>query len=105
MTDYKHILVAVDFSPAANIVGKAALDMAHRYQSSLSLVHVVDYLPPLGFGDDFTPSPTLLIDENELLEQGRNSLKKFATKLGLEAAHQQVLAGIPKREIIHAATE
>lgn len=105
MTDYKHILVAVDFSPAADIVAKAALDVVRRYGASLSLIHVVDYLPPLGFGDDFTPSPTLLIDEHELLEQGRVSLKKFATKLGLETTRQQILAGMPKQEILHAAEE
>lgn len=105
MTNYGRILVAVDFSPAAEIVGRQALEMAHRHEGELHLVHVVDYLIPLGFADDFTPSPALLVDEEELLAQGKESLRKFAEKLGCPAVRQSVLLGVPKQEIVRLAGE
>jgi len=105
MPDYSHILVAVDFSNAAEEIGKRALDISQRYNGSITLIHVVDYLLPLGYADDFTPSPALLIDENELLEQGNRSLQSFAEKVGLSDAHKQILPGAPRHEIVRFARE
>ncbi len=105
MSDYNHILAAVDFSAAAEAIGARALDLSQRYACRVTLVHAVDYLLPLGYADDFTPSPVMMIDENELLEQSRRSLQTFAEKMGLEEARQQVLAGAPRQEIIRYARE
>ncbi len=105
MASYSRILVAVDFSPAAQAVGAQALEMARRHEGELLLVHVVDYLMPLGFADDFTPSPALLVDEQELLEQGKASLKKYADKLGMADARRQVVLGPPRHEIVRIAGE
>ena len=105
MSSYTRILVAVDFSPAAEIVGRQALEMARRHEGELILVHVVDYLVPLGFADDFTPSPALLVDEQELLEQGRESLKKYAARMDLSGARQLTVLGPPKQEIVRIAAE
>ena len=105
MPDYNHILAAVDFSVAAEAIGKRALDLSRRYDCQVTLIHVVDYLLPLGYADDFTPSPVLMIDENELLEQSQRSLRTFAQKTGLEGARRQVLPGSPRQEIIRFARD
>lgn len=105
MPDYNHILAAVDFSTAAEAIGKRTLDLSRRYDSRVTLIHVVDYLLPLGYADDFTPSPVLMIDENELLEQSQRSLRTYADKMGLGAAHRQVLPGAPRQEIVRYARE
>ncbi|MFQ5488912.1 MAG: universal stress protein [Gammaproteobacteria bacterium] len=105
MSSYARILVAVDFSSAAGTVGRQALELARRHDGELLLLHVVDYLPPLGFADDFTPSPALLVDEQELLKQGKISLKKYADKMDLSGARQLTVLGAPKQEIVRIAAE
>ncbi len=105
MSGYTRILVAVDFSPAAEIVGRRAVEMARRHDAVLHLVHVVDYLMPLGFADDFTPSPAVMVDEEALLEQGRKSLHRYAEKLGCADVSQSVVLGAPKQEIVRLARE
>ena len=105
MASYKHILVAVDFSPAAETVARRALDVAQAHQAELHWVHVVDYLMPLGLADDFTPTPALLVDEKELLEQGRQSLQRFLAKRDRAADPQSVLPGVPRQEIVRLARE
>jgi len=105
MPDYSHILVAVDFSNAATVIGNRAIDVSRRYNSEVTLVHVIDYLLPLGYADDFTPTPALLIDENELLEQGKRSLQSYAEKVGLSDARKQILPGAPRQEIVRFAKE
>lgn len=103
---YKHILVAVDFSEASYEVAQRALDLARSDQAKMTLLHVVDYLPPLTFADDFTPAPALMVDENELLERGKESLEKYASRLQLgDSTPRLVLIGTPKQEIVRAAED
>src|SRR5271166_6756599 len=42
MLQLKHILVAADFSPISIVALRHALGIAHRYHSSVSLLHVID---------------------------------------------------------------
>lgn len=102
--DYKHILVALDFSEASESILRRALDISERHGARLTLLHVVDYLPPLGFADDFTPSPAALIDEQDLLERGTRSLERYAERhrLGTEV-ERRVELGSPRREIVAMA--
>lgn len=103
---YRHILVAVDFSEASYEVAQRAVELARRDQANMTLLHVVDYLPPLTFADDFTPAPALMVDENELLERGKASLEKYAARLQLgDDTPRRVLIGVPKQEIVRAAED
>ncbi len=103
---YQHILVALDFSDASAQILQRALDIAGQYGARLTLLHIVDYPPPLGFADDFTPSPAVLIDEQELVEQGTRSLARYAERhrLGPDI-EQRVELGSPRREIVASAAE
>lgn len=103
---YAHILVAVDFSEATDRVVRRALKVAAPLGARLTLLHVVDYLPPIGFADDFSPSPAVLIDEDDLIANGRRSLDEIAVRLGLSAdLPRVVLTGSPKQEIVKVAAE
>src|SRR5690606_36024681 len=82
---YRHVLIAVDFSSASEHVTRRAAAISQRNSAVLSLLHVVDYLPPLGFADDLLPAPALLVDEQELIGHGMASLEAFARKTGLPA--------------------
>lgn len=105
MTDYTHILVAVDFSTSVDQVLSKACDIAQRNNAKISLLHVTEYLPPI----DITYEPALVdnwvINEHEMLAQAMQSLQKLSKNYGLENAALKVQAGIPKREISHYIQE
>lgn len=101
---YRHVLIAVDFSSASEHVTRRAAAISQRNSAVLSLLHVVDYLPPLGFADDLLPAPALLVDEKELIGHGMASLEAFARKTGLPAdAARHVRLGAPHQEIVEFA--
>lgn len=103
---YTHMLVAIDFSEATDRVVRRAIELATTLDARITLLHVVDYLPPIGFADDFSPSPAVLIDEDELIANGRRSLDEIVARLKLPADLSRiVLIGPPKQEIIRAATD
>ena len=99
MSDYTHILVAVDFSNYSEQVITKARDIAKSNNAKLSILHVVEYLPPIDSIYEPVLASTWAIDETELLSQAKKSLKKFSKKLNLDDAQQHVVLGIPKYEI------
>ena len=46
MQTYKHLLLAVDFAPDSELVVERAFALKALFEARLSLIHVVDYLPP-----------------------------------------------------------
>lgn len=99
MSDYKHILVAVDFSTSAEQVVSKARDITNRNKAKLTLLHIVEYLPPIDSAYEPVLASNWIIDENEMLEQARQSLQQFSLKHGLSDAEYQVILGTPKYEI------
>lgn len=101
---YTHILIAVDFSAASARVAARGAEIARQNGARTTLLHVVDYLPPLGFADDLLPSPALLVDESELIKRGKSSLEAFALKEKFtKDTPRHVALGTPKREIVDFA--
>ncbi|AEF98677.1 universal stress protein [Methylomonas methanica] len=103
MNNYKHILLAVDFSEHGKQVSSKALDMAQRNQSKLSLVHVVENLPitdaaygPIPFDVDLT---------QEWLDASKERLGKLGAELGVPAEQQWLEMGSAKMEIVRVAEE
>lgn len=105
MAEYKQIFVAVDFTPAAAAVAARAAELAKAGSANVTLLHVVEYLPPLNIGDEPIPSYGLILDEKELMAGAKESLGRFAQKVNLTQADQLVLLGAPKQEIVRAAEE
>ncbi len=104
MSVYRHILIAIDFTPTAyQVVQRAKLLLGN--ETKLTILNVVEYAMPLGFGDDFTPMPNLLVEENMLVEKAKESLSRFVDKQGLAYAEQVVRVGATQREIIRIAEE
>jgi len=99
MSNYTHILVAVDFSNSSEQVVNKARDMAQSNNARLSLLHIVEYLPPIDSIYEPVLANTWVIDENALLTQAKESLKNFCTKQNLSTAQQHVVLGTPKYEI------
>lgn len=103
---FRHMLIALDFSPTSERVLQRALALAGSTQAAITLLHVVDYLPPLGFADDFTPSPAVMVDEHTLVEGATRTLDRHAERFGLdEGVARVVRVGTPRQEIVTLAAE
>lgn len=103
MNQYKHILLAIDFSEHGRQVINKAVEMAARNQASLSLVHVVENLPmtdaaygPIPFDVDLT---------QEWLEASKERLKKLGNELDIPEERQWLEMGSAKLEIVRIAEE
>lgn len=103
MDEYRHILLAVDFSPDTEIVGTRAVELAGRYGARLSLLHVIEPVP-IDPADDMIVPEQILLDE-QLAATARESLEKLAYRLGVPEAQRWVELGTAKNGIIRIAKE
>ena len=100
---YKKILVALDFSPESEAVGRRAVELAERCGARLSLIHVLEYLP-MDLGDGMLPVEPMGFDE-ELENQAKERMAELAAKLGLEHSPRRLEVGATRGEILRAAEE
>lgn len=105
MNDYANILVAIDFSEAASTVIERARDIARRNNTGLTLLHVVEYLPPIDIAYEPVMTSSWVVSEEELISQAQTNLQKFCDKHGLSHAKQEVVVGTPKYEITEYAKQ
>ena len=99
MSEYSHILAAIDFSAAADQILKKAHEIAKRNNAKLSLLHVVEYLPPIDSAFDPMLAGNWMLDEDTLVENARQTLEKFSERHGLQDVHLAVKLGTPRQEI------
>lgn len=107
MSSYSNILIAVDFSHHTATLLKRALGLLQPGKGRLALVHIVDYLPPLGFPDDLPPTaPALILDEDALIKSAQDSLQRVAAEIEWTPPPRlEVRLGTPKSEINRLAEE
>ncbi len=99
MSTYAHIVVAVDFSSSANQILAKARNIAQRNKAKLSVLHIVEYLPPIDYASDSLPFRDWVTEEKEILENAKQSMQEFGKKHKLENASLKVEIGRPKHEI------
>jgi universal stress protein A len=100
MGDYKKILLVVDLSEDSKRVGERAKAIAACYQSEITLLHVVEYVPVEPMGEALLPTVQI---EGELVERARIKLTELAGKLGLSNSPKLIETGSIKSEIVRAA--
>jgi universal stress protein A len=105
MKPYKNILIAIDFSASADQVIDRTIDITAQTKANITLLHIVDHLPPLGFGEEPLIAPDWIIPEKELMDQAKKSLSNFATKHSLQNNEQLVAIGTPHVEVVRIAKE
>ena len=112
MSDYRHIVFAVDPAEGALQVGKRAAALARMNQARMTLVHVVEttglaaeVMPPVApLGG--VPPITLGETEQQALDQAEQALRQVAEQLGLSDSDQRVVvAGSTKRGIFDVVEE
>lgn len=100
MPGYKHILLPTDFSKASETAAIRAMELAKACGAQLSVLTVVDYVPPGYIRVDLPDASA-----EELAERARAALSDWVKRLGIAATNQWVEVGPAKREIIKVATE
>lgn len=98
MSNYTHILMAIDFTKSGEQILAKALDIAERNNAKLSMLHVVEYIPPV----DYVNNPMAInwgVGDNEMLEQAKKSLQNFSKQHNLKNVDLSVEFGRPKQVI------
>jgi universal stress protein A len=102
VNSYKQILLPTDFSKPSEYAAARAVNLVQCYDSKLTVIHVVDYVPP---GYAAAELPRSLASEELLVERAREHLKKWVEDNKLGDCQQIVKAGSPKGKIVSVARE
>ena len=100
MSTYKHILLPTDFSDYSRRAAGKALALCGVFDARLSVVHVVDYLPPT-----FISSQAEHVSAPEIVQRATEYLAEWATDVGLESAEQLILSGPAGKVIASTAKD
>lgn len=101
----KRVLAAVDFTPTSHYVVRTASLYARKFGASLSLIHVVDFQPPVALGLGWTEVAGSDLPGEELEKPAMEELKKLAGELQVSNADLIARHGDPKSRILEAADE
>jgi nucleotide-binding universal stress UspA family protein len=86
--DFKNILVPVDFSGGTKGAIETAQELGRRSGAAIHLVHVDDYIYPVGFIAPGAPVPMSMITfRNDNAERIRKELDALSRKFGIPAAN------------------
>lgn len=101
---YNNIAVAVDFSAHSNLVLKRALELAQHYNSSLSLIHVIEHVSHMRFEFDLITTAYDNIEMDQVIfDNSVKHLDKVASNLNYPNIKHKVLWGSPKSTILSYA--
>jgi universal stress protein A len=103
MATYKHILLAVDFTPEVGMVTRKGWNLAELSGAKSSLVHVVEYSSS-SYPSDLPLASALELDDR-LKKKAEVELKELAITHGFSDAKRYVELGVPKQEIVRIAEE
>ena len=101
MTDYKHILVALELDPDNDaIILKKAKEIAEQYSAKLTLIHAVEHMSNYGVAYGVTAGIDI---EQELLREANKVMITVSEKTGISDAKKIVLVGPAKYVILEEA--
>ena len=102
MREYKKILLCLDLTDDSEKIAERARDIAQRNAATVTLLHVVEYVPVEPMGEALLPAVQI---EGELVDRAKKRIAELAVKLGLAGSEQLVLAGNIKTEVVRTARE
>ena len=104
MSDYQHVLLAVDYSEQGVYVAEKARSLANLYEAKLSIIHVLDNIPmpDTNYGTVISLTQD---SSDELLEAEKSKLMQLGDQLAVDLVNRWLLWGVPKQEIIHVAEQ
>jgi universal stress protein A len=104
MSDYQHVLVAVDYTKHSVYVAEKARVLANKYQAKLSVIHVLDNIPM----PDTNYGTVIALDQisaDELLEAEKIKFMELGDQLAIDVVNRWMVWGIPTQEIINIADQ
>ena len=105
MSDYKQILIAIDFSQACQQVLERGMEVAKQNKATIRLIHVVEHLPPMDFGYEPISNTDWYFNEDEIIKQAEKNLARVASENNIDKKNTLVLVGTPKTEIVRYAED
>ena len=102
MSDYRNLLVCLDLTEDSLRVLERARALAASTGGTLTLLHVVEYVPVEPMGEALLPAVQI---EAELAERATTQIAELANRLSLGAAERLVLTGNIKSEVVRVAQE
>lgn len=103
MTDYRQILVAVDFSDATVQVCARAAEVARSFGAALTFIHVVE---PIIVDPIYDVLPSIPVElEAQQLELARKRLSELGAGYGVEGRHCRIESGSTRAELLRVAAE
>lgn len=100
---YNKVLVALDLSASSQKVLDRALELVAGDSSKLSLVHVVEPIPPVWGMETYAIDPAEL--QGQIVASAGKLLEEFGSKANIDSANQYSLLGAPADEIRDLGTE
>jgi universal stress protein A len=104
MSDYQHVLLAVDYTKHSVYVAEKARVLANKYQAKLSVIHVLDNIPM----PDTNYGTVIALDQiapDELLEAEKLKFMELGDQLAIDVVNRWMVWGIPMQEIINIADQ
>jgi universal stress protein A len=104
MENYKHILIAADFSNHSQQVLRRAQEIAQRYQAKLSICHIIEDFPIA----DFAYESMISIDldmRDTMLESAKTQVAEIASKSNIQTTNQWVEFGKASLNIVRLAQD
>jgi universal stress protein A len=102
MSIYKRILAIVDLSADSAAVASRATRIAATHGATLTLFHVVEFMPVEPLSDSLLPTVQI---EADLLQTARQRMAALADTLGSPPPAWEVCAGVAKSEVVRYARE
>ena len=105
MSTYNNVLVAVDLTESAELVIKRALAVVNNPAVPMRIIHVVDYIPYMGFGEGALINPSYTLPREELESNAREPLQRLFAKMQLQNPELIIEFGTAATEIVRHADD
>jgi universal stress protein A len=105
MSTYSHILAAIDLTDSAEQILRKAQELVLSNKTVLTIIHTIDYLPYMGFGETALITPTYTIPNEELINNARAPIEQLLKKLNMRDTNVIYEFGNAANEIVHFAKE
>jgi len=105
MSTYSNILVAIDLTDSAEQILRKAQEMVLSNKTTLTIIHTIDYLPYMGFGETALITPTYTIPNEELINNAKGPIEELLKKLNMEDIHVVYEFGNAANEVVQYAKD
>ncbi len=100
---YKHILAALDLREEKPVVGEKAVFFARQFSASLTLLHVVEYMP-VDLGNELVV-PQFHDVEQQLIARAHQQIDGLVHSLGYNPIRGVIECGVTRSVLVDYALE